>query len=273
MPSVALATGRAALSASSAGRAMIMSGAPGRQRGKDALRRCGMAGPRVPARQDLRHAQVHLRHVGLGDGVIARRVGRCRRGRRSSRHAARRCRGSAGPRRRGAAWQGRRRSWPAPACDQATSSGRSSWVRPCCGRAWKRCSAAAQLPERASWSASTSCATGLSGSWCASCTASDRPLRTEARKACWSSSGSAGLAASAFRKSSVAVVGSDCDAAKRPTRKSARRRMGHNAAPGQRRSRWQWRRWPRGSAAAQAERSGKRDERGEARASEDAACA
>ena len=44
------------------------------QRGEGPLRRRRVAGPCLPARQDLRQPQVHLRHLGLGDGVKPRRV-------------------------------------------------------------------------------------------------------------------------------------------------------------------------------------------------------
>ena len=74
MPSAARGTAGVMLAAVSAGRAIAISGASAAMRRKDALRLAEMALARLPARQDLRQAQVHAAELGLRLAIQLGRV-------------------------------------------------------------------------------------------------------------------------------------------------------------------------------------------------------
>ena len=123
----------------------------GRQLAQDALRLAGMAVPRLRARQDLRQAQVHAAELGLRLVIELRGVRRAA-GLIGDQRGVQRidASGTAGRPTNGRSVASAASVRPSPCCDQATSSGCSSCVRPWRGSIAKRCSAACQWPARTS---------------------------------------------------------------------------------------------------------------------------
>ena len=127
-----------------AGRCAI-SGCVGDQSGQDALRLAEVAAARLPARQDLRQAQVHAAEFGLRVAIQLRGIRRSGRpGRRSARHAGHRRRGTAGRRGTGAAWPARHRCGRRPAAPRRPAAAAAVASGPDAAGCWNFCSAACQ---------------------------------------------------------------------------------------------------------------------------------